>query len=95
MERRMVNVRIESTILGHVLKGHKMERIETDWPDDAVVLNAFWDGARGQAVLTVWSATFDIVPENYMLPEWAPTITVQSDIVSELMNRLRDEEIGS
>lgn len=92
MDFRLVNVRVESTIFVHVMRGHEMERIETDWPADAKIINCFWDGARAQVVLTIHSETFDIVPEAAMIPEWSPTITRHRSIEAELANLVRREE---
>ncbi len=88
---RVVRVRVSAFWLSMVFHGHGYSRVETDFPDDAEIIHAEWDGSLQHVVLNVTSEHFDDVPAGNVIPEWQPTITkhMKDNIAVTVLHRFR------
>lgn len=90
---RVVLVRLSPSVIEGWLSGHEMNRIETDWPEDAKIIDIWWQADRSSLVLKVVSATFDDVPEAMMIPERDVIVKSETTELSELLNLVRRKDL--
>lgn len=81
--RRLVCVEVNDGFLHYLLQGRRDATITSDWPDDAVLEYATWDGDKRQMLWYVASDTFDEIPLGSVIPRWSPTFTAHLFTSSE------------
>jgi hypothetical protein len=74
MGQQIVNVHYD--YFTRLIHGHGAYAMTTDLPPDARVVAAYPNPERATMRLIMESASWDEVPENHVLPEFAPTVTV-------------------
>ncbi len=81
---RVVRIEANFDTFLWTVAGHEMNKVTSDLPADAKVLNVDVDPARRAIWFTVESSTFAEVPEAHVIPQWQPTLTVSVTELSML-----------
>ena len=87
---RVAKIELDWNVLLVAFHGHEMSRVVSTLPDDARVVNMWIEYERNRTWLAVESASFDEVPEGFLMPEFTPVFTKQvtelaviADLVSQ------------
>lgn len=106
---RVMSVEIGWDFALRALAGHPMSEVRSDIPDDARVVSVDLEPSRRIAHVYVESATFDEVPDGYVIPQFSPVVTMtiteqmrladlvskRHDVVAEENERLRNRLLAA